>query len=150
MTTYGIATRVDEREYPEYVAIAKERMKREIGNELAKHIEIGAPTLVQIEEHEVPNYSLRCLEVGFRVEIVKCRQERMRPLEMDGFIVRMPRQIARAEPIFVDRPVIQRVEVEKIVEVDRPQPTFWQRVANHLKSMTAEVEYDGGYGEFES
>jgi len=147
VTTYAVVRQVDMREDRRYVDRAKEHMRQQIGHKLSQHIKIDTPTLVQIEAHEVENWPMRSIEVGYLIEFVECRQHRMRPLEMDGFMVLMPRTVERPRPIFVDRPVIQRVEVEKIVEVDRPQPTFWQRVSNHLKSLAAEVQYDGGYGE---
>lgn len=150
MSTYAVIDRIDRRRPlsdDRYLDHSRRLQMEELGRVLVRNIKIGAPTMVQIESHEVENYDCRCLELGYLVEIVQCREHRMRPMEMDGFTVLMPRQIERPRPIFIDRPVRVVEHVDKIVEVDRPQPTFWQRITNHLSSLAAEVQYDGGYGE---
>jgi hypothetical protein len=121
----------DDRGYREHV---EHGMKVQLGTKLVEEIPLDEPIMVRLRKEVGPDYRDRSTVIRYDFELRHCHS-------MDQIVYRPVFREPEPEIRYVDRPMPYPVYVE--VE----PPSLWDRFTNHLKSLAAEVEYDGGYGE---
>lgn len=115
------------------IASVDRRLKNQVAAGIVDALPLGQPTMLNLVREEAKDFRTMSTLIVYCIELRACRS-------MDVMIYPEPLEFDFASPLMLDPRRIPKV---------KPQPTFWQRITNHLKSLAAEVQYDGGYGDCE-
>lgn len=115
----------------ELIASVDRRLRGQVAAGIVDALPLGQPTMLKLVREEAKDFCTMSTLIAYCIEIRECQT-------MDVRIYPEPPDFDFVSPLMLDPRRLTKA---------KPQPTFWQRVTNHLKSLADEVQYDGGYGE---